>query len=88
MRKIDLSKTNGTMKKHLEKALAYQHYKKAMVDSFTENFDILKEAGINNLRKSFLETGKGCKLISAEEYADLAVETFNEVTKTRRDGPI
>jgi hypothetical protein len=83
MKKIDLSKTNGTMKKHLEKAMMRQHYKKAMVDSFNESLEMIKEAGIVELRKSFLETGKGCKLISAEEYADLAVETFNEVLKMK-----
>ena len=83
MRKIDLSKTNGTIKIHLEKALMRNHYKDAMVDSFNENFEMIQEEGIDVLRKSFLETGKGCKYLSAEEYADLAIQTFEEVKKGR-----
>ena len=83
MRKIDLSKTNGTLKKHLEKAMMRNHYKKAMVDSFNENFEMIQEEGIDVLRKSFLKIGKSARYFTAEEYADLAVETFEEVKKSR-----
>ena len=83
MRKIDLSKTNGTLNKHLEKAMMHQHYKNAMVESFKENFEVIQQAGIDELRKSFLKIGKSARYFTAEEYADLAVETFNEVSKMR-----
>jgi len=83
MKKIDLSKTNGTLKKHLEKVLMRNHYKKEMVKSFKENFSLIERSGINQLRKSFLEAGKECRGLTAEEYADLAVETFKEVMNAK-----
>ena len=79
MKQIDLSKTNGTMKRHLEKAMMHQHYKNAMIDPFKENFEMLEKAGVIELRKSFLITGKSAKLLTAEEYANLAVQTWMEV---------
>ena len=85
MKQIDLTKTNGQMKKHLEKAMVYQNYRNAMVKSFNikENFDKMESAGIDGIRKSFLITGKGCKFLTAEEYADLAVKTWEEVKKAK-----
>jgi hypothetical protein len=60
-----------------------QHYKDAMFISFNENFEVLKKAGEAAMRKSFMITGKRCKILTADEYADLAVKTFEEVKKGR-----
>ena len=83
MRKIDLSKSNGTMKKHLEKAMMHQHYRSVMIKSFNENFNVLEKAGEAAMRKSFLITGRKCKHLTAEEYANLAIQTWKEVIKNK-----
>ena len=83
MRKIDLSKSNGTMKRHLEKAMMHQHYRSVMIKSFNKNFEVLEKAGEAAMRKSFLITGRKCKHLTGQEYADLAVKTFKEVKQSR-----
>ena len=80
MRKLKL---NGESRKHLDKAMAHQHYRTEMIKSFEKNFEMIEKAGMEELHKSFLKTGKGCKHLTAKEYADLAVKTFAEVKQTR-----
>ena len=79
-RKIRISKE---MQRDLNKMAARQQYKAAMIVSFKENFDVIEKAGMNELYKSFMETGKGCKYITAGEYTDLAVQTWKEVIKNK-----
>ena len=87
MRRIDLSKTNGTLKKHLEKALMRNNYKVAMVNAFNKHFESIKDARPAQVRESFFKFGKSCKYLTPKEYADLAVETYNEVMETNIKKP-
>lgn len=72
-----------SMQADLNKIAARAQYRAAMLVSFKLNFEMIEQAGMNELYKSFLQTGSTCKFITAGEYADLAVKTFEEVKAMR-----